>query len=143
MQFFESTMPPFLFCLSILSYHCVHVSPSLCWLLSQSPMIKKSSDELFLQMQAIASCSDWSFEAGTVHEWGPSNAYCLYSNAMYYKGCVCVCTDMCLYNLHTACVCVCVCPLSSDHGILKKQDLSGLRQSESMVDLIGTLKCKH
>lgn len=56
---------------------------------------------------------------------------------------VCVCTDMCLYNLHTVCVCVCVCPLSSDHGILKKQDLSGLLQSESMVDLIGTLKCKH
>lgn len=41
------------------------------------------------------------------------------------------------------CVYVCVCPLSFDHGVLKKQDLSGLLQSESIVDLIGTLKCKH
>lgn len=51
--------------------------------------------------------------------------------------------DMCLYNLHTARVCVCVCPLSFDHGVMKKQDLSGLLQSKSIVDLIGTLKCKH
>lgn len=97
---------------------------------------KKSSAELFLQTQGTASCSEWSFEAGMRQEWGPSNAYCLYSNTMYYKGCVCILA-------YSSCVCMCVCPLSFDHRVLKKQDLSGLLQSESIVDIIGTLKCKH
>lgn len=135
-------MTPFLFCLSFLSYLRVHVNPSLCWLHSQSPMIKKSSAELVLQMQAIASCSDWSFKSGTLMN-GALQTHTVFTVMTWIIRDVCVCTDMCLYNLHTACVCVCVCPLSSDHGILKKQDLSGLLHSESIVDLIGTLKCKH
>lgn len=100
-------MPPFLFCLSFLSYHRVHVNPSLCWLHSQSPMIKKSSAELVLQMQAIASCSDWSFESETLMN-GALQAHTVFTVMSCIIRDVCVCVQICACTTCILLVYVCV-----------------------------------